>query len=155
MLIVMFACLPFSSAYVQHLAFRHVVTVSAQEQLARCPSFSTIEAAQISLQENGFVVLRADKGLLDAPLMECARKQASIELESVFTRLRRLGYDTEKDSFSFDEIVHRSVKRYDHKLDLRRMPPGSPWHDVSAAAAQWAVPVIEVVCLIATVVKHR
>ena len=40
-----------------------------------------------------------------------------VDLERMLARLGKLGYDTDADSFSFDEVVHRSAKRYDLKLD--------------------------------------
>jgi ectoine hydroxylase-related dioxygenase (phytanoyl-CoA dioxygenase family) len=58
-------------------------------------------------------------------------------------RLRAVGFDTDKDSFAFAEIVHRSAKRYDLKLDRRRMPPTSAWNPLSTAAQAWALPVLQ------------
>eukprot|EP00802_Teleaulax_amphioxeia_P014307 Tamp_14370.p1 GENE.Tamp_14370~~Tamp_14370.p1 ORF type:complete len:318 (+),score=38.11 Tamp_14370:85-954(+) len=122
---------------------RFVVAVPPEEKAMRRPSPATVAAASTSLQDLGFVVLRANEGVLDTQLVDSAREEARVDLECMLSRLRKLGFDTDKDSFSFDECVHRSTKRYHLKLERRRLPPSSPWHDVSSAAAAWATPVIE------------
>jgi hypothetical protein len=142
---VALALLPHASALVSPVSTpRFVVAVTPEEKAMRGPSPATVAAAKTSLQDLGFVVLRASEGVLDAHLVDSAREEARVDLQSMLSRLRRLGFDTEADSFSFDECVHRSAKRYHLKLERRRLPPSSPWHDISTAAAAWAVPVIEV-----------
>ena len=214
------------AAMVSVSAPRFVVAVPPEEKAMRRPSPATVAAASTSLQDLGFVVLRANEGVLDTQLVDSAREEARVDLECMLSRLRKLGFDTDKDSFrcvcwradvcrdaphavpgvrvaslrtqphadarvrvfahpphththtythththssphadpgvrvssscththtcthSFDECVHRSTKRYHLKLERRRLPPSSPWHDVSSAAAAWATPVIEVcVCV--------
>ena len=126
---------PFSS--------RHVVTVSSSECAAGCPAPPTVAAASGLLRDVGFVVLEgAQSPLLGRTLVGEARRAAADDLRDMLARLQRQGFDTDSDSFAFAEVVHRSVRRYDLRLDRRRMPPSAPWHNVSAAAAAWAVPVL-------------
>jgi len=106
-------------------------------------ALATIETAKQSLQDLGFVVLKADEGLVDAQLVASAREEALTELDTMLARLRRQGFDTEAYSFSFSEVVHRSPRRYDMQLDRRRLPPSSPWNPLGAATADWAKPIIE------------
>ena len=120
-----------------------IVHVSTQERAVCCPSPATIQQAKTLLQGLGFVVLRASDGLIDSLLVDRAREDARVELDSMLTRLSKLGFNTDADSFSFDEVVHRSVRRYDLKLDRRRLAPSSTFHALSEAAAAWSKPVLD------------
>jgi hypothetical protein len=125
------------------LTASHACRVPPGERDACAPSAATVEAAAGLLQTNGFVALRADGSLLAPHLVDSAREQAREDLGAMLDRLRRQGLDPDTASFSFAEVVHRSARRYDLKLDRRRMPPTSPWNSLSAAAASWAVPILQ------------
>ena len=58
----------------------HVVTVSQPERAACCPAYTTVEQAKASLQDAGFVVLRACDGLIDSKLVDAANEEAGAVL---------------------------------------------------------------------------
>jgi hypothetical protein len=87
------------AAMVSVSAPRFVVAVPPEEKAMRRPSPATVAAASTSLQDLGFVVLRANEGVLDTQLVDSAREEARVDLECMLSRLRKLGFDTDKDSF--------------------------------------------------------
>lgn len=122
------------------------VLIPAPDERSLCsPSPQTIRAARDALQQNGFVVLggASGEGLIDSQLVRSARDQARVDLDAMLGRLRKQGFDPDSSSFSFAEVVHRSARRYDLRLDRRRLPPASPWNFLSEAAAAWAIPILE------------
>ena len=100
---------------------------------------STLEKAAATLNRDGFVVLSADGGLVQPKkLVERGAEQAREDLSRMRSRLESVGIDADNDSFSFAEAVHRSRRRYDLSVDLRRTPPEAPWHELNAALEEWA-----------------
>ena len=123
----------------------HMLQPALEERAMCSPSPQTVLAARDALQEHGFVVLRGSatgEGLLDSQLVHSARDEARTDLDAMLSRLRKQGFDPDAASFSFAEVVHRSARRYDLRLDRRRLPPSSSWNFLSAAAAAWAVPIL-------------
>ena len=68
----------------------HVVTFSPKEKATCSPLPSTINEAKSVLQDFGFVVLRANGGLIDSQLVNQARLEAEEELDLVLGRLRKV-----------------------------------------------------------------
>ena len=93
----------------------------------------TLETAAVTLNRDGFVVLSAEGGLVQPGLVARGAEQARKDLSRMRSRLESVGIDADNDSFSFAEAVHRSRRRYDLSIDLRRTPPDAPWHELNAA----------------------
>lgn len=121
----------------------HVVSISPAEVGAGRPLPSTAERAADVLADLGYVVLKkaGSSGLIESSLIESASDHATDDLHKLLSRLRGVGVDPAADSFSFNEVVHRSRARYDCKLDLRRTPPSAPWEALSEAVGAWTTPV--------------
>jgi len=124
------------------LAVAHVITVSKAERAAGAPLPSTSAAASAQLQKDGFVVLTAPGGLLPTKLVSDADDSSRHELSNILSRVKAVGIDPHVDSFSFEEIAHRSRKRYDLQLDLRRSAASETWEQMSQCSATWALHIL-------------
>lgn len=123
----------------------HVISISAAELKAGRPLPDTARRAAGLLNELGFVAFTtesAESGLVPKCLVERAAAAAATELDDMLARVAAVGIEPSDDSFSFAEVVHRSRRRYDLRLDLRRTPPTAPWEALGHAAAAWSTPVL-------------
>ena len=117
--------------------------ISSSEVSSGRLATETLETAAVTLNRDGFVVLSAEGGLVQPhALVARGAEQARTDLSRMRSRLESVGIDADNDSFSFAEAVHRSRRRYDLSIDLRRTPPEAPWHELNAALENWATPVV-------------
>ena len=122
-------------------ATAHVISISAAEIRAGRPLPDTARRAAGLLNELGFVAFTsegAESGLVPKRLVETAASAAATELDVMLARVAAVGIEPSDDSFSFAEVVHRSRRRYDQRLDLRR----DPWEALGHATAAWSTPVL-------------
>ena len=119
-----------------------LVVTPVEVSTARLDSETLAKAAE-TLKSDGFVVLSAKGGLIQPEdLIRRGAEQAREDLMHLRKRLESVGINADDDSFSFSEVVHRSRRRYDLSIDLRRTSPDAPWHELNAALEHWATPVV-------------
>jgi len=138
---------PSSAACPEPVATPHPKrTVACEVACEEGSEVAWADAAALSLQENGFVVLRASTAepLIDAATCEECRRIAAAQLARLFALLRGRGVDPRRDRFTFGEVCARTAGG--RRPDMRLPTEGSEaeaWSPLLRAVDRWVRPVLE------------